>query len=132
MRAARMLVRGRRLAEELMTDWCVAGTQAPGDVLDEVTGEYDPVFTPLYTGPCRFKAGTTAVGEIDAQGQLLIEQDSVISFPMAASEMLGKDHIVHMMGSETDFALIGVKARIKGPFTSSYTTARRFSVEVTT
>lgn len=132
MRAARMLVRGRRLAEELMTDSCVAGTEVRSSQANETTGKYDLIFTALYTGPCQFKAGTTGVGEIDAQGQLLIEQDSVIKFPIATSGMLGKDHIVYMTGSLTDPALIGVKARIKGPFTASSTTARRFAVEVTT
>jgi hypothetical protein len=127
-----MLVRGRRLAEELMTDSCVAGTEVRSSQANQTTGKYELVFTALYTGPCQFKAGTTGVGEIDAQGQLLIEQDSVIKFPIATSGMLGKNHVVYMTGSETDPALIGVKARIKGPFTASSTTARRFAVEVTT
>lgn len=121
----------REQAESMMTDSCVVGEYSDTPVLDESTGNYEREFVALYTGPCKFKAGTTGVGEIDAQGQLLIEQDSTVSFPMSQSGMLGTDNIIQMTGSLTDEALIGVEARIKGPFHSSYKTARRFSVEVT-
>lgn len=131
MRAARMLVRGRLLAEDLMTDTVEVGVMSPGDVLDEDTGEYVPTFTASYTGPARFKAANTAVGEIDAAGQLLVEQDATLSLPIGTSTEVRKDMVVRVTASLTDPGLPGTVARVKGPFASAYSTARRFSVEVT-
>lgn len=115
-----------------MTDACEVGTLSPGDVLNEETGEYEPVFTAVYTGACRFKASDTQVGEVDAGGQLLVEQDAVLKLPVLTSTAVRKDMQVRITASLTDPGLVGVTARIKGPFVSSYTTARRFPVEVTT
>lgn len=131
MRAARMLVRGRLLAEDLMTDTVQVGVMSPGAELDEDTGEYTPVFTASYDGPARFKAANTAVGEIDAAGQLLVEQDATLSLPVSTSTMVKKDMLVRVTASLTDPGLVGTEARVKGPFASAYVTARRFSVEVT-
>lgn len=130
MRAQRILARGRMLAEDLMTDTCQVGTETPGTVLDD-NGEYHPVFTLVYSGPCRFKAGTTAVSEVDAASQQLVEQNNTISFPIATSTDIGKNMIVTIVGSLTDPALVGIRGRIEGPFVGSYTTARRFPLEVT-
>jgi len=121
----------RAQAESRMTDACEIGTVIPGDVLDEETGEYAPGFEVAYSGRCRFKAGATAAGEIDASGQLLVEQDSVLSLPVGTSLGVRKDMEVRMTASLTDPALVGVKARIKAPSVGSYRTARRFAIEVT-
>lgn len=115
-----------------MTDTCVIGVESPGDVLNEATGEYEPSFTAVYDGPCRFKAGTTAAGEIDAAGQLLVEQDAILKLPIATSLEVAKDMVVKITGSLMDPALPGTRARIKNPAVGSYLTARRFTVEVTT
>lgn len=132
MSAESVIYQGRIFEERQMTDTCEIGTLAPGDVLDEDTGDYAPVFTSVYTGICRFKAADTQVGEIDAAGQLLVEQDAVLKLPVLTSTAVRKDMAVRVTGSLTDPGLVGVQARIKGPFASSYTTARRFPVEVTT
>jgi hypothetical protein len=121
----------REQAESRMTDACVIGTVIPGDVLDGATGEYTPGFEVAYSGKCRFKAGATAAGEIDAAGQLLVEQDSVLSLPVARSLAVRKSMEVRMTASLTDPGLVGVTARIKAPSVGSYRTARRFAIEVT-
>jgi hypothetical protein len=123
---------GRAAAESLMTDTCQVGTVSPGTVLDEATGEYTPVFTPVYAGKCKFKAGNTAANQIDAASQQLVEQSSTVSFPIATSTGIVKDMIIRFTGSLTDPALVGAEARVEGPSIGSYRTARRFSVEVTT
>lgn len=132
MSAESVIYQGRAFEERQMTDACEVGTLSPGDVLNEETGEYEPVFTAVYTGACRFKASDTQVGEIDAGGQLLVEQDAVLKLPVLTSTAVRKDMQVRITASLTDPGLVGVTARIKGPFVSSYTTARRFPVEVTT
>lgn len=121
----------RGQAEGRMTDRCEIGWERPGDVLNEETGEYESAFEVVYSGPCRWRTGATAVGEIDAAGQLLTEQDETLSLPVATSTEVRKDMVVRITGSLTDPALAGIKARIKGPSVGSYMTARRFSVEVT-
>ena len=121
----------RSQAEGRMTDRCDIGWERPGDVLNEETGEYESAFEVIYSGPCRWRTGATAAGEIDAAGQLLTEQDETLSLPVATSTGVRKDMVVRMTASLTDPALAGIKARIKGPSVGSYMTARRFSVEVT-
>jgi len=121
----------RRQAESLMTDTAEVGTWSDGTVLNEATGQYEKAFTAVYTGKCRFKAGDTALDPADAAGQLLVQQQNTISFPIDTSTAIGKDMIVRMLTSTTDPALPGVTARIKGPFVGAGLTARRFPVEVT-
>jgi hypothetical protein len=122
---------GRTWAEARMTDTCQIGTVSTDAVLNEETGEYESTFTPVYDGICEFKAPTTAAGEINAAGQLLVEQDAILKLPVATSTDVAKDMEVRVTGSLTDPGLPGTVARIKGPAVGSYTTARRFSVEVT-
>jgi len=121
----------RRQAESLMTDTAEVGTWSKAGPPDEATGEYNMVFTPVYSGKCRFKAGSTAVNRVDAGSQLLVQQQNTISFPIDTSTAISKDMIVRMLTSTTDPALPGVTARIKGPFVGAGLTARRFPVEVT-
>lgn len=122
----------RAEAEARMTDRCVIGWSRPGGVLNEETGEYEPAFEVVYSGPCRFKAGTTAAGELNAAGQLLVEQDSTLSLPINTSTGVAKDMQVRVTASLTDPGLVGVVARIQAPSVGSYRTARRFAIEVTT
>ena len=120
----------RRQAESLMMDTAEVGTWSEDTVLNESTGEYEKVFTTVYTGKCRFKAGDTALDPADAVGQLLVQQQNTISFPVDTSVSIAKDMIVRMLTSTTDPALPGVTARIKGPFVGAGLTARRFPVSV--
>jgi hypothetical protein len=131
MRGARLLARGRHLAEELMTDECVIGRTVPGE-FDDVTGNYTPDrFEETYSGRCQFKSANTAVGEVTSESQLLVETGATLKLPVATSTGVLKDDEVTITASRTDPALPGTKARVEGPFVSSATTARRFRVEVT-
>lgn len=126
-------------AQSMMTDVCEIGTVSAEPVFDENTGTYLPGFTLVYEGPCRFKSGATQSAEIDAQGQLLVEQDSILNLPMGADDRIVfgaskdvlKNMVVRVTTSVTDEGLPGTEARIKGPAVGSYRTARRFAVEVT-
>jgi hypothetical protein len=131
MRHQRMLRTGRQMAEERMTDTCTVGVEREGDTLDPATGQYVREIEAAYEGPCRFKQAASAVGEINAAGQTLIEQDAELSVPVLTSTMIRKGMLVVVTSSMTDPALVGVRALVKGPSASSQRTARRFSVEQT-
>ena len=131
MRQQKMLRTGRRMAEERMTETCMIGVEQEGSTLDPDTEQYRVEFVASYTGPCRFKEAGGAAGEINAAGQILIEQDSELSVPLMTSLAVRKGMTVLITASTTDPALVGVRARIKRKSASSQRTARRFAVEQT-
>lgn len=117
----------RRHAESLMVDHCVIGA-AGEPVWNEETGQYDPgVSAPVYEGPCRYRAGNTAVHEVDAQGQALIEQSDVLSVPVDGSELVVKDMVALVTLTHDQSEPFTV--RITGGHKQTFATARRFPVE---
>lgn len=68
------LPRFRAEAESLMTDTCQIGSFSSDEVLNPETGEYEHVFTPVYDGPCRFKAGNVQASDVESASQLLVSQ----------------------------------------------------------
>jgi hypothetical protein len=118
----------RSAAESMMVDTCVIAPWARSDVLDEATGEYEMTLgEAVYEGPCRYRAGNTAVHEIDAEAQALIEQSDVLSVPLGGSELVTKD-----MAAVVTLTLDNVEpftVRITGGHQQTFSTARRFPVE---
>lgn len=127
--AAGALNMGRQWAESLMTDTAQIGFEKQSGEMDD-EGEYPKVFTPVYDGPCRFKAGNVQASDVEASSQLLVSQLATLSLPIASSGAVRNGMTVRVTGSLTDPALPGTTAMIEAPFKSSYTTARRFSCEV--
>lgn len=121
---------GRTAAEALMTDTCQVGTESTDQVLNPDTLEYEYVFTPVYDGPCRFKAGNVQASDVESASQLLVSQLATLSLPIDTSTDVRNGMQVRVTGSLTDPALPGTTATIKAPFKSSYSTARRFATEV--
>jgi hypothetical protein len=130
VRAARILARGRHLAAAFMTDTAQIGFESSDKVLNSDTGEYEHVFTPVYVGPCRFKAGNVQATDVEASTQLLVSQLATLSLPIGTSVDVQNGMQVRVTGSLTDPALPGTTARIEAPFRSSYATARRFAARV--
>lgn len=120
----------RAAAESLMTDTCVIGTESTDQVLNQDTLEYEYVFTPVYDGPCRFKAGNVQASDVESASQLLVSQLATLSLPIDTSTDVRNGMQVRVTGSVTDPALPGTTATIEAPFRSSYATARRFSARV--
>ena len=129
--AGSVLARGRRMAERRMTDTCLITRRGPA-VLDEATGKKTPTTVVVYQGKCEFRAAQVQATTAEQSGQQLVVQDATLKLPIATSTAVSKDHDVEILTSATDPALVGLKARIVGPFASAYTTARRFPVTVTT
>lgn len=125
----RLLPDFRAAAESIMTDHCQIGFVTDSTELDE-HGEYGKVFTPVYDGPCRFKAGNVQASDVDAASQLLVSQLATLSLPIDTSTDVRNGMTVKVTASLTDPALSGTEARVQAPFKSSYTTARRFTVEI--
>ena len=113
-----------------MTDTCEVGSQSTDQVLNPDTLEYEYVFTPVYSGPCRFKAGNVQASDVESGSQLLVSQLATLSLPIESSTEVRNGMTVRITGSVTDPALPGTTASIKAPFRSSYATARRFAAEV--
>lgn len=128
MRAARMLARGRLLAEDLMSDRCQIVTSL------ETTWDSDAnVYIPaagavVYRGPSRLKAGGTQPRTADSVGQPLITTQLEIHLPVATSTTVLPGHVVQITAS-ADPGLAGRNYRITGPHNQSFSTARRFPVE---
>ena len=86
MSAESTVLNGRRFNEALMTSECVIGDEVPGTVLNEETGEYETeIVSPSYEGPCKIRFVSTVTSEVDAQSQLLVEQDAILSLPVDGS-----------------------------------------------
>lgn len=120
----------RAEAESLMTDTCQIGSLSSDEVLNPETGEYEHVFTPVYDGPCRFKAGNVQASDVESASQLLVSQLATLSLPIATSLEVRNGMQVRVTGSLTDPALPGTTATIRAPFRSAYATARRFVIEL--
>ncbi|WP_416394219.1 MULTISPECIES: DUF6093 family protein [unclassified Curtobacterium] len=125
------LTMGRRWAETRMTDTCRITRQVKGPQ-NEQTGKTVLVPETVYEGPCEFKAEQVQATDTEQSGQLLVTQDATLKLPIATSTAVTKGYDVEILTSLTDPGLVGVRARVVGPFASAYTTARRFPVTVTT
>jgi hypothetical protein len=111
-----------------MVDTWVIGTLRDG-VMSEETGEYENAFTQHYLGLGALTIGGTAPHEVDAAGQQLVTQSSVLALPVATSGGVGKDMVATCVASQNDPAMVGVRVRVTGPYRQTYATKRRFEVE---
>lgn len=127
----------RAQAESMMIDRCVVERETPGTVLNEETGQYEPTRVRVYPpaesldtdGPCRYKAANTAVRDVEAAGQLLIEQTATLSLPVATSLEVAEGDYVTFTASAFDPQMVGLEVRISGEHHQTFATARRFPVE---
>jgi hypothetical protein len=118
----------RAAAESMMTDTAEVYGLAVKTWVEE-TSSYDEVAALVWSGKCRLKLQDVQTREVDAQGQALIVQSAVVSFPVAADTVFPKDYTVTLTASEMDPALVGKTVRITGPHAQTYATARRYPVE---
>lgn len=123
----------RAEAESQMVSTCTI-TSDGVKVWDEETGGYVESGTTVYSGPCklRFPPQGRSLRELDVQGQFLIEQEPLLSLPVAGSELVSPGDVVTITANPFDPAMVGLKIRIAGVHTQTFATARRFPVEVVT
>lgn len=126
-----VILAGRSFTEALMTSACII-RRAGEKVLSETTGEYETTYSTVFEGPCKIKFGGTQATEVDAQSQLLTEQDATLSLPIDGSEDVTVDDVAEITVNPLDAGLVGKKVRVTGIHTQTAATARRFPVEVVT
>jgi hypothetical protein len=120
---------GRREAERRMVTQCTIARKGK-EVLNEETGDYETEMTVVYSGRCKIRVSGLNVKEVDAAGQLLTVQQSILSLPMQAFDVRAND-ILSVVRNEYDDALGGMEFRIEGSFEQTFSTARRYSIERT-
>lgn len=119
----------RAAAESLMVDSCVVGRKTSGGVLNEETGEYEPGFESVYEGPCKLKAAAVQAQDVDAQSQLLIIQQQTLSLPVAGSEGVRPGMVARVtLRNDPDVGVVEV--RVVAPHQQTFSSARRFPVEL--
>lgn len=126
------LARGRALADALMVT-TVRIRRQTGKAKNPVTGQIEPTWAVIYEGPARVRFGNTQPRDIDAAGQLLVEQSPTVSLPIGADSALVRTNDEGtVLGNPPDPGLVGLDFRIAGIHAQTHATARRFPVEVTT
>lgn len=120
---------GRRLAEALMESTCEVKRKT-GVALDPDSGVDEPVFTDVWSGPCRFRFPFVRPSDQDVASQVLSTQRGIVSVPIDGTDVIRTGDVVFITVSPLDAAMVGAQFRVKGPFFETHATARRLPVEV--
>lgn len=146
MRGARMLVRGRQVASDRMTETIRAGSIR--DATDESTGNpIEVVGDVVYEGPARVKYTSNAISTDDSSSQVFTSQKIIVSIPVqpatllpgegeepgegvvpAVNVVLPGGTAVEVLSSTSDPALVGRKYTTDGVPAMGQVTAHRYSV----
>ena len=114
-----------------MLSTCVIGDESSDPILNEETGEYEPVVgNPVYEGPCKIRFNSGVTSDVDAQQQLLVVQAAVLSLPIEGSEAVTVRQVCRITANPFDPGMVGKTFRITGDHTQTLATARRFPVEL--
>lgn len=121
----------RAAAESMMIDTWTGTRGAGAPVLDTETGEYTSTSATVYTGPgrLRFRSNAAVLG-VDAQTQNLVQQQPTLSLPVAGSEGVRIGDTFTCTAAVNDSAVVGTVVRVTGVHVQTYSTARRFPVEL--
>lgn len=134
MRGSRMLKRGRRMAEELMTDSCTISSESKSAHPNPATAKHDVQSVKVYSGPCQFVAANTAVRETTSQARTVSEQGAVLKIPVDApgsAEVAGGMFATVHFHSH-DATAPPLRVRITGGHHQTHAVSRRLPVEVVT
>lgn len=125
------LMMGRKQAEALMESACTI-TRVTGKALNETTGQMQDTLTTIYSGPCRLRAQSARIQQLDSVGQELAADRQVLSLPVGAagSANVKADDVATVTGNTSDVGLVGVRCRVMAFSAQTAATARRFTVEV--
>lgn len=136
MRGARMLARGRKLAEDRMSETITAGWLVDGT--DPETGDpTQAVKTPVYPAPgdmapdagkARIRWGTSTVSDAQGAGEPITTQEPVLSVPVGSPRLFDGMAVV-VNASEADDLLVGRTFTVQGGPVSGQVTATRYLLE---
>lgn len=127
---------GRRAAEGRMHSTCHV-QRAEGEPVKGDDGELHTPLVTIYEGRCRLRSDSTVTSDIDAAGQLLTGQASILSLPVAGSVDVRVGDVVTFVASpdsddDLDPALIGKRMQVTGIHLDTDATARRLPVRLVT
>ena len=123
------LIRGRALAERLMTDTCIVRRATGATTVDPSTFVVTPAVTTVYTG--KFKIQTHEAFEQDRESAESTAHVVRVrcDFPVASAAFMPGD-LVSVTASETDALLVGRHYRLTVPGPSkTHATAYRLAAE---
>lgn len=128
MRGARLLARGRTLAEDLMqTTITIRREGSP--VRDPATGTMVPALTTIYTGPARVRFPSGQPRDADQAGQRVAEQSPTVWVPVHASG-IRIDDVGEVTANPHAPEDVGLTFRVAGVHAQTHSTSRRLPVEV--
>lgn len=119
----------RALAESLMESACEV-KRAVGVTRDPESGVDEPVYSDVWSGPCRFRFPFVRPSDQDVAAQSLSTQRGIVSVPIVGTEAIRTGDVVFITVSPLDAGMVGAQLRVKGPFFETHATARRLPVEV--
>jgi len=125
---------GRRFGRTQMTATVVIRRQT-GTARVKATGQLEPTWAEIYSGPGELLFRDNSPRDLDAAGQRFSEQQPLIKLPIdgaaaAAAANVRKDDVGEVTASEHDDGSVGVTFRVTGIFAKSNATSRRLPVEV--
>lgn len=129
MTAESVLAKGRARAESLHTANFDVLRDTGETTEDPETLQEVPVYDTIHAGiRGKFQSGVSQPREVEASGVKIADSALEWHCSIAVTGIL-TDDIVACLTSPTDPEYVGVRVRITGPHTKSYSTARRFPVE---
>lgn len=107
-------------------------TRGGGREFNDETGEWtDTPPEVVYDGPGRLRDRSSIGSREDVQGVTTVVSQLVLSLPIASSGALRVDDHLECVASTADASLVGVKVKVTDLHLQTHSTARRFTVEVT-
>lgn len=123
------LEQGRAIAAAMMEAACTIDRKVKG-ALNETTLQYDNTSEQIYSGPCRTRFVASIVRESDVQGQSLARQEGVLSVPIPGSGDIRPDDVATITANALDPEQVGQRFIIRGIHEQTFSTARRFPIEL--
>lgn len=121
---------GRRQAEALMESTC-AITRALTGTVNPATGvRSGDTSSSVYSGVCRFRFKSSAVGTPESGDRGLTAQMPELSLPVEGSAGVQVGDLVTITGNPLDVGVVGLTLRVTGTHFQTHSTARRLQVQV--
>ena len=127
MRAARMLQRGRRRANERMSETVTVGSFTDG-VAEDGSPTRVPVVARYEAKPGRIKYESLNAQEQDGAGSPVAMQTPHLSVPSGSPQFFEGDEVL-VVASAADVLLVGRVYRVTGSAQAGQTTAHRYPLE---
>lgn len=123
----------RAQAESIMTSRVVVSRET-GTVRDPETGTNVPTWTVIYQGKARVRMPSTEAREVDQSGQRIVESAPTLSLPIGDSSaaLVALDDVAVLIEHGPDPLIVGTRMRVAEGIDQTWSTARRFSVEILT